>query len=164
MDYSKNHSIKHIKDYVDLIDFSAIHQKLVSYYHWSERDVAKTSQMYRNFLFLTCKYRKENPYLPPSEDIDEFWHQHILDTKKYIHDCNYVFGEYLHHYPYFGIDSNSTMSDLYSAFDVTQRLYYKEFGEYIIPTHSARSRIVSSFVNGMRRIYQLPFLCFLKQS
>jgi len=50
----------------------------------------------------------------------------------------------LHHYPYFGIDSQSDSKDLQTAFDKTQELYFKEFGEYIKPTRSKFPKLVYS--------------------
>ena len=41
--------------------------------------------------------------LVPNAGIDEIWHMHILDTRAYMQDCDALFGEYLHHYPYFGM-------------------------------------------------------------
>lgn len=35
----------------------------------------------------------------PNKQIDEMWHEHILDTRKYSDDCQTVFGYYLHHTP-----------------------------------------------------------------
>jgi hypothetical protein len=66
--------------------------------------------------------------LPPSKDVDEFWHNHILDTKKYREDCQAIFGFYLDHYPYFGMDQESTKEDLNVAFEKMQRLHEQEFG------------------------------------
>lgn len=36
---------------------------------------------------------------PPNQDVDDFWHQHILNTKMYLKDCEYLFGFILHHDP-----------------------------------------------------------------
>ena len=66
-------------------------------------------------------------HFPGAKDIDEFWHQHILDTKKYRDDCKKIFGEYFDHYPYFGIDEKSNYTDLENAFTKMQELYAKEF-------------------------------------
>eukprot|EP01065_Artemidia_motanka_P014242 TRINITY_DN181_c0_g1_i3.p1 TRINITY_DN181_c0_g1~~TRINITY_DN181_c0_g1_i3.p1 ORF type:complete len:372 (+),score=134.37 TRINITY_DN181_c0_g1_i3:76-1191(+) len=39
----------------------------------------------------------------PSKAIDEVWHSHIIDTRRYAGDCQRIFGRFLHHYPYFGL-------------------------------------------------------------
>lgn len=114
------------KQYLDLIDFSKIINKMVITDRWVKKDALQTCQFYKNFLFLK-KYGKEYE-IPPSLDIDEFWHYHILDTEKYEQDCQAIFGYYLDHYPYFGIDANSNRQDLDNAFQTVQELHFKEFG------------------------------------
>merc|ERR1712159_408136 len=37
-----------------------------------------------------------------SKLVDIVWHEHIIDTKRYMADCDFLFGRYLHHYPCFG--------------------------------------------------------------
>jgi hypothetical protein len=39
----------------------------------------------------------------PTQEVDEFWHTHILDTKKYAADCEKFLGQFLHHFPYLGL-------------------------------------------------------------
>lgn len=98
---------------------------------WSLKDARYGATLYRNFLYLCKKYKPRGHKIVPSEEIDEFWHNHILDTRKYHKDCMKIFGAYQHHYPYFGMDKKSTLKDLNRLFDVTQELYFKEFGEYL---------------------------------
>ena len=123
-------TLEEAKHYIYSIDFSNILNKMVNHQGWLRKDAEKVCEMYRNFLYLQKKYKGQNQ-LPPSEEMDEFWHQHILDTKQYRKDCQAIFGEYLDHYPYFGIDATSTFSDLESAFEKMQELYMEEFGERI---------------------------------
>src|SRR5215207_2821612 len=89
--------------YIEAIDFRPIIDKLSMQMGWSRDHALEICDMYRKFLFLKKKYGHEYS-LPPSEDIDEFWHMHILDTKNYRKDCEAIFGYYLDHYPYLGID------------------------------------------------------------
>ena len=119
------------KSYIDAIDFSNVINKMHAKDKWKKKDLEKICHYYRNFLFLKKKYQQEGNPLPPSEEIDEFWHNHILDTQQYHKDCEVIFGNYLHHYPYFGIDGKSTEADAQKAFDAMQQLYEKEFGEKI---------------------------------
>ncbi len=96
---------------------------------WLKSEVNEACLLYKNFLFLNYKYPDKQ--IVPSEDIDEFWHNHILDTRKYKIDCEKIFGSYLDHYPYFGMDGVSTLKDLTTAFTETQKLHLQEFG-YLI--------------------------------
>lgn len=134
-----NHQVqnfKEIKNKIDSIDFSRVIEKMVKHLGWLREDANKTCQYYRNYLFLNIKYGQEYKFIPPSEDIDEFWHNHILDTESYAQDCQKIFGEFFHHYPYFGIDGKTDFKCLYDAFEQTQKLHFQEFGEKIVPTKS----------------------------
>lgn len=129
-------SLEATKAYIDNIDFSMIANKIRMTKKWKKKDIDKICAYYRNFLFLNKKYGKEIGQLPPSEEVDEFWHTHILDTHKYHQDCDAIFGCYLHHYPYFGIDDKSNRQDLQNAFENMQRLHQKEFG---LPVYRVRA-------------------------
>lgn len=124
-------SLEEAKDHIDQLDFTNIINKMVSHHGWRKKDATTLSLIYKNYLYLNKKYGDEG-MLPPSEEIDEFWHNHILDTKQYIQDCKKIFGGYLDHYPYFGIDDKTDLNDLNKAFAKTQSLYLKEFGSEII--------------------------------
>lgn len=122
-------SEEQLKLAIDGLDLSMIVNKMISDQGWTCKDAEKACQLYRNFLFLSAKYPEKR--LPPSEDVDEVWHNHVLATKKYMAECDAIFGKYMHHYPYFGIDKKTDLTDLGNAFMETQRLHKEEFGEYI---------------------------------
>ena len=132
------------RSYIYSIDFSNIIHKMVKHQGWLYKDAQKTCQLYRNYLFLKRKYGSKHA-LPPSKDIDEFWHLHILDTKSYRQDCVAIFGEYLDHYPYFGIDKTSNFDDLNQAFSKMQELHEHEFGEKIYQSRSLISKLLFFF-------------------
>jgi hypothetical protein len=88
-------------------------------------------QLYRNYLFLIKKHSSQGYIISPSVDIDEIWHHHILDTYKYHDDCIALFGQYLHHYPYFGMRGESDFKSMQEAFTMTQKFHKIEFGDYI---------------------------------
>jgi hypothetical protein len=131
MNHSPSTDLNHAKALIDGLDLTSIIDRVIQVEHWTEKQALEVCQLYRNYLFLRKKYGQRYETLPPSEDIDEFWHNHILDTQKYQKDCQVIFGEYLHHYPYFGIDGKITKKDLYEAFEMTQQLHLQEFGDYI---------------------------------
>jgi hypothetical protein len=65
----------------------------------------------------------------PSKEIDIFWHTHILDTQKYMSDCENLFGKYIHHFPYFGMRGEKDRRHLEKAFCETEKLFLLHFGE-----------------------------------
>lgn len=92
---------------------------------WSLEQVNEAELWYRRYLEL-CLRRPEFPVVP-NYPIDMFWHQHILDTRAYGKDCDAIFGEMLHHYPYFGLNGDADQRD--DAFVETNRVYRELFGE-----------------------------------
>jgi hypothetical protein len=105
---------------------------------WSDEQCETAEIEYKRFLHLNKKFPDST--IVPHTIIDLIWHQHILDTRAYHNDSNTVFGQYLHHFPYFGIRSESDRQDLMSAFEETQNIYKKEFGEKMINQESSHCK------------------------
>src|SRR5687768_15790807 len=91
----------------------------------TECDIAEVE--YKRFLHLNKKY--PDSIIVPNLTMDAMWHQHILDTNAYHLDCDIVFGNYFHHFPYFGMRNESDKQDLLSAFANTIIVYTNEFRE-----------------------------------
>lgn len=87
-----------VKSRIGSLDLEPIKFKLVKECGYTQDHVQVIEKWYKRFLFLAFKH-KEQPIVV-SEVIDTFWHQHILDTRKYAEDCEAVFAEFLHHFPY----------------------------------------------------------------
>lgn len=82
----------------------------------------------RYSMFLCLIYLYPNRKLVPTQEIDEVWHHHILDTMKYAQDCEMLFGRFIHHFPYFGKRGKADRDSLYTAFAETERLFEEHFG------------------------------------
>jgi hypothetical protein len=82
-------------------------------------------EQYRRFLFL--HHRHPNHPLVPSQEIDRVWHVHILDTAKYREDCQFLFGRFIDHFPYFGVGNTAQQQTLKAAYLETQALYEQCF-------------------------------------
>jgi hypothetical protein len=65
----------------------------------------------------------------PCKLADEIWHQHILDTVAYRQDCEALFGEFLDHFPYFGMRGPDDAEALNDAYAETVELYKDAFGQ-----------------------------------
>jgi hypothetical protein len=91
---------------------------------WTINQTIEAEKWYRRYLELCLRH----PNFPvvPNYPIDSMWHQHILDTRAYAEDCKAIFGEMLHHYPYFGLNGDADQRD--DAFGETNTLYMKYFG------------------------------------
>lgn len=113
---------------IDALDFSRMKAKLLHQKHtsWTPESLEQAQSGYREFLKLAAKY----PGTPavPSEQVDAFWHAHILDTKRYASDCESIFGYVLHHDPYVGIDGPEDEARLLKLAAVSDALSMREFG------------------------------------
>lgn len=97
---------------------------------WSEEQCNAVEEEYKKFLALKRFYPDKD--VVPHKELDAFWHQHILDTEKYANDCEVIFGYFLHHYPYFGMNGEQDAQNLTDAFEETKLLYKKHFGKSYI--------------------------------
>jgi hypothetical protein len=116
-------------DLFEKLDLEPIKYKLMHPHDkekaWSLEKCDKVASLYKMYLQLCKLY--SNTGIVPTHDIDEFWHQHILDTLKYQQDCQTLFGYFLHHYPYFGLRGAEDELDLASPFENTRALFIEHF-------------------------------------
>ncbi len=96
-------------------------------YGWSAEYADRMEVAYKRYLILHAKHPEMS--LAPEQDIDRFWHMHILDTRKYAADCEATFGHFVHHFPYLGLRGEEDAKALQTAFVKMQQLYAQEFGE-----------------------------------
>ena len=94
---------------------------------WTSEHTERIELGYRRFLVLRARFPQAQ--IAPTRDIDAFWHAHILDTRKYAADCERIFGEFVHHYPYLGLLGDQDKLDLAAA--TLCQLFVSEFGEEV---------------------------------
>lgn len=132
--YASNQVVDEALTRVGQIDLSVIKQKLTNKEHgsgWSDECAEQAEQLYRCFLALQRVYARSEPPVVPPKIADEFWHQHILDTRKYESDCSLLFGRFLHHFPYFGLRGPEDARALDRAGEWTFSLFKRHFGREI---------------------------------
>jgi hypothetical protein len=114
------------------LDLDPIKVKLVhqSGEGWGIQRTEAVEMEYRRFLYLMKTYPEE--HTAPLEDVDTFWHYHILDTIKYAADCNMLFGYFLHHFPYVGMRGEADEAALQKMGARMAELYESAFGESYI--------------------------------
>jgi hypothetical protein len=115
---------------IDTIDLSMVKLKLMDPEEgkgWTQVFADLAEERYRRFL--TLLYLNRDGSIVPTQDVDNFWHQHILDTRAYAADCERVFGEFIHHFPYFGMRGDADAQNLLSSFEATKAVYADAFGE-----------------------------------
>lgn len=128
VEVSQDLALEKVRAYIQAADLTPVVNRLVSIDGWPKKSALKAVQLYRNYLFLRKKYKDYE--LPPSYEIDEAWHAHILHTEDYMKFCQLVFGTYLHHHPHI-VSQNGDFKKLNQLFEMTQTLHKKEFGDYL---------------------------------
>jgi hypothetical protein len=121
------HADSDVQSRIDKLDLEPIKFKLAKASNFTNDEIALTEKWYRRFLFLAWKYPDRAIVIP--EPVDEMWHHHILDTRKYADDCNSAFGEFLHHFPYFGLRGADDARALRQAFEETNEIMQGQYGE-----------------------------------
>jgi len=116
---------------------------------WSLEKANAVEKEYRRFLCLMKLFPEEDT--SPLADVDTFWHYHILDTMKYATDCERVFGYFLHHYPYVGMDGSEEDEQFrLDSGDRMRELYEATFGE-AYPGSSVEAAEATAFCAGPSR-------------
>ena len=95
---------------------------------WTRAYADSIEVAYKNYLTMLVKYQDDAEDILLAEDVDEFWHTHILQTIKYTDDCGAVFGKYLHHTPHVGEVTAAVVERRNEQAEKTRRLYENEFG------------------------------------
>ncbi len=131
--FDAKEQLEKARQHIYSIDLAPVLERLVKVDGWRRREAVKAIEQYRNYLFLRTKYPTEK--LPPSYEVDEVWHAHILHTNEYRKFCNAAFpeleGGYLDHYPQLPDASSTTDADMDKHYEKTQNLYKQEFGDYL---------------------------------
>ena len=109
------------------LDLSRVSKKLIAPIPegkgWTPEFTVQAEQLYREFLILAVLHPRK---VAPTDIVDDYWHQHILDTEKYHKDCKKIFGTYFHHDPLFGMEGDK--QELVDTFNQTNELFLQEFG------------------------------------
>lgn len=127
-------TLEAVRHYIDELDFTSLKKRLRAgeeYLgrNWSVGRADHAEMLYKRWFYLRRKH--EGEVLPPHVDIDEFWHGHILETQRYFHDCDRIFGYYFHHSAGFGARGEADRQNLVTAWQQTQQLYRAENSEWI---------------------------------
>lgn len=110
------------------LDLDPIKVKLMHKKSGEGWDLAKANAVeveYKRFLHLSKEFPGE--LISPSQDVDTFWHYHILNTMKYAADCEAAFGYFLHHAPSAGLPGEEDEAEQAPGAARTRALYEATF-------------------------------------
>lgn len=114
---------------------------------WSLQKANAVEFEYRRFLYLMKTFPQEQT--APLQDVDTFWHYHILDTMKYAADCEAVFGYFLHHFPYIGLRGEDDEAIHHQVGERMKELYEATFGESYLRAEVAYSGVPTVAYSGV---------------
>ena len=121
-------------------NFELAVQKLVELNpeQWNLVRAAKAVLDYQRYMAVTKALG--GVQLVPNGGIDEVWHMHILDTRAYMQDCDALFGEYLHHYPYFGMLGEENQQQWFDVQAQSAQLWLRLFNEPLYSNDSVAQK------------------------
>ena len=125
-------NIKNIDPVIAQINLEMIKMKLRETEEgesWTFEQCESAEIEYKRFLQLCLKYGIS---IVPNKIMDTVWHYHILDTRAYSNDCQNIFGNILHHFPYFGMGGEQDAENLVTEFHSTKDKYLTTFGEDMV--------------------------------
>jgi hypothetical protein len=85
------------------LDLAPVRRKAMKRHRWSKPKARSLEADYRDFLILIAENGGKT-ISPWTDDLDLFWHEHILDTARYAKDCRWIFGRFIQHDPH--VDRN----------------------------------------------------------
>jgi len=126
-----NHPVEQVIAAIQTLDLESVKKRVMDAKlgeGWTREYAESVESAYRNYLTMLVKHPEDLEDIVVSEDVDEFWHTHILHTMKYTEDCAKVFGKYLHHNPHIGECTHADIERRAILAEKTRRLYQQEFG------------------------------------
>ncbi|QEC78963.1 glycine-rich domain-containing protein [Mucilaginibacter ginsenosidivorax] len=101
------------------LNLSAIGKKITAAGK-AEIAIETAEQEYKRFLTMVAVFPGER--IVPNIPADWFWHEHILDTRRYMADTTGIFGNFLHHQPVYET-SNEINQTIKAAEKRSEELY-----------------------------------------
>jgi hypothetical protein len=108
---------------IQSLDLSKIHLNLMDTVDgpgWDEEKCNQVQGQYR--LMLLAVMVDPMTEIAPTKDVDKFWHYHILDTRRYTDDCEFLTGKMIHHDPYLGMEGPDSVAEFNEAWDNTKNI------------------------------------------
>lgn len=115
--YNTNITLPTKRRRIVLLNLDPVREKAMSRHGWTQEKARALEDEYRDFLILLAE--NDRTISPWSDDLDLFWHEHILDTKRYAQDCNTIFGHIIQHDPH--IEKNPDLQAATKAATVALR-------------------------------------------
>ncbi len=113
---------QNIESIIQELNIGEICKKAADNFSWTSKDMEYAKLWYARHWYLAQKFPKLH-LAAISKMADDLWHQHIIDTPKYLADCERILGRFMNHQPIYG-EPNEHQSRVYEA---SVKLYKDEF-------------------------------------
>jgi hypothetical protein len=107
------------------LDLGLVRERLIQKKGWTLEHAERLIEEYREYLALFYFHPGEE-LVPPTQELDDVWHEHILDTRRYAEDCQAVFGRFIHHVP--GLEEGTDRHT--DGLRRTRRHWWQRFGRH----------------------------------
>ena len=115
---------------IESIDWLPLLRRCERRLGWSPARAAGTLEAYKQFLQLKIAHADwDAAVLSPPLAVDEMWHMHILDTRRYAADCAACAGAFVHH----DADGDEDRAARERRVAFTQRAYLDTFDTALPP-------------------------------
>jgi hypothetical protein len=124
---SQNNEI--FRQKLEALDLESIAQALMHPEHgvgWNRQQVDRAIARYKMFLYIV--FINPDSAIVPTREIDIVWHHHILNTRKYACDCQWLFGYFVHHSPNFDSETETEQLSRKKGFCDIKTLFAQTFG------------------------------------
>lgn len=96
---------KNILGRVMSYDLSVIRERFLKDHPELSSRLDSIELVYRQYMYL-CAIKPKMSLSVPSNEVDEFWHCHIIHTREYQDFCNEIAGYFIHHAPHSALATN----------------------------------------------------------
>jgi hypothetical protein len=118
------------KSYIDGLEFAQLITRFLTQspdhggLGWDAKEAKVAALRYKKWLYLKRKFYDE--LVPPPWDVHFFWQGHLKDSLAYLRDTSAIFGQYLHHFPFFGLQNAADRKRRREAFTNNTVCRWKE--------------------------------------
>lgn len=86
-------------------DLSLIRERFLKDHPELSSSLESIELLYRQYMYL-CAIQPKMSLSVPSNEVDKFWHCHIIHTQAYQNFCNDIAGYFVHHAPHSALTTN----------------------------------------------------------
>jgi hypothetical protein len=140
---------------IEALNLSLIAETAIRRHRWSADRAESAEHEYRKFLYLLMLCPNKT-LMPWSDDLDLFWHEHILHTKQYAADCQHLFGRFINHDPKPAGEITAKLQTAWAYYRAFGRRAAHDGSSWRRPTAASLAAVERMIPIGAKRFYREP--------